>query len=180
MRKWLVACLCVLAAASARSAQEKPAPAFDSAFIGDLRARAIGPAVMSGRIAALDVVAGDPRIIYAGSAGGGLWKSVNAGLTFAPVFAVTTVAIATTAGLLLPAVVALDLGTVNTALVAVAIGYGGLGLSHVNDSGFWLVSRFFGMDEKTTLKTWTVMETTLGVTAFAVASLLWPVASAMG
>ena len=75
-----------LAAASVRSAQEKPAPRFDSAFIGDLRARAIGPAVMSGRIAALDVVAGDPRIIYAGSAGGGVWKSVNAGLTFAPVF----------------------------------------------------------------------------------------------
>src|SRR5688500_12376606 len=86
MRKYLVACLCVLAAASVRSAQEKPAPPFDSAFIGDLRARAIGPAVMSGRIAALDVVADDPRIIYAGSAGGGLWKSVNAGLTFAPVF----------------------------------------------------------------------------------------------
>jgi GntP family gluconate:H+ symporter len=49
-------------------------------------------------------------------------------------------------------------------------------LSHVNDSGFWLVSRFFGMDEKTTLKTWTVMETTLGLSAFAIALVLWVVA----
>ena len=57
----------------------------------------------------------------------------------------------------------------------VAIAAGATVLSHVNDSGFWLVSRFFGMDEKTTLKTWTVMETTLGVTAFAIASVLWVV-----
>jgi GntP family gluconate:H+ symporter len=49
-------------------------------------------------------------------------------------------------------------------------------LSHVNDSGFWLVSRFFEMDVKTTLKTWTVMETTLGLSAFAVAAVLYPLA----
>ena len=42
-------------------------------------------------------------------------------------------------------------------------------LSHVNDSGFWLVSRFLEMDEKTTLKTWTVMETLLGGIAFILA-----------
>ena len=53
------------------------------------------------------------------------------------------------------------------------IAAGATVLSHVNDSGFWLVSRFFGMDEKTTLKTWTVMETTLGVAAFAIAGILW-------
>ena len=58
----------------------------------------------------------------------------------------------------------------------VAIAAGATVLSHVNDSGFWLVSRFFGMDVKTTLKTWTVMETTLGVTAFLLAVVLWPVA----
>jgi GntP family gluconate:H+ symporter len=46
-------------------------------------------------------------------------------------------------------------------------------LSHVNDSGFWLVSRFFEMDEKTTLRTWTVMETTLGLSAFVLAALMW-------
>ena len=41
-------------------------------------------------------------------------------------------------------------------------------LSHFNDSGFWLVSRFLNMDEKTTLKTWTVMETLLGTIAFLI------------
>ncbi|MEJ7757514.1 MAG: hypothetical protein WKF83_15455 [Nocardioidaceae bacterium] len=56
-----------------------------------------------------------------------------------------------------------------------AIAAGATVLSHVNDSGFWLVSRFFDMDEKTTLKTWTVMETTLGTTAFAISAVLWAV-----
>ena len=66
--------------------------------------------------------------------------------------------------------------TSTSPLLVVAIAAGATVLSHVNDSGFWLVSRFFGMDEKTTLKTWTVMETTLGVTAFLLAVVLWPVA----
>ena len=44
--------------------------------------------------------------------------------------------------------------------------------SHVNDSGFWLVGRFFGMDVKTTLKTWTVMETIISVVALAVVLLI--------
>jgi len=56
-----------------------------------------------------------------------------------------------------------------------AIAAGATVLSHVNDSGFWLVSRFFDMDEKTTLKTWTVMETTLGTAAFAISAVLWAV-----
>ncbi len=43
-------------------------------------------------------------------------------------------------------------------------------VSHVNDSGFWLVGRFLEMDEKTTLNTWTVMETLLGVVGFVLAS----------
>lgn len=45
-------------------------------------------------------------------------------------------------------------------------------LSHVNDSGFWLVGRFLGMDVKTTLKTWTVMETLLGGIGFILALAL--------
>ena len=53
---------------------------------GALRARSIGPAVMSGRIAALDVVDADPRIIYAGAASGGVWQSKNGGVTFKAVF----------------------------------------------------------------------------------------------
>ncbi|HEY3018654.1 MAG TPA: hypothetical protein VGJ32_00590 [Solirubrobacteraceae bacterium] len=58
------------------------------------------------------------------------------------------------------------------ALIVVALGAGATSTSHVNDAGFWLVSRLFGISEKDTLKSWTVMETALGVTAFVVAALL--------
>lgn len=53
---------------------------------GGLQARALGPAVMSGRIAAIDAVAEDPLTIYVGAASGGVWKSVDAGNTFKPIF----------------------------------------------------------------------------------------------
>ena len=58
----------------------------DAETFGGLEARAIGPAVMSGRIAALDAVEGDRLTIYVGSAGGGVWKSVDGGLRFKPIF----------------------------------------------------------------------------------------------
>ncbi|QNN53324.1 GntP family permease [Nocardioides mesophilus] len=87
-----------------------------------------------------------------------------------------TVALTTTAGLIAAQATSAGYGNFQLALLVVAIAAGATVLSHVNDSGFWLVSRFFGMDEKTTLKTWTVMETTLGLSAFVIASLLWTVA----
>lgn len=86
-----------------------------------------------------------------------------------------TVALTTTAGLIAGPVAAADLGDFKLTLIVVAIAAGATVLSHVNDSGFWLVSRFFGMDEKTTLETWTVMETTLGLSAFGIAAVLWAV-----
>jgi len=86
-----------------------------------------------------------------------------------------TVAITTTAGLIAGPVAAANLSDLKLTLLVVAVAAGATVLSHVNDSGFWLVSRFFGMDEKTTLKTWTVMETTLGLSAFAIAAGLWVV-----
>ena len=58
----------------------------DSATFGGLKARAIGPAVMSGRIAAMDGNATDPVTIWVGAASGGVWKSENAGVSFEPVF----------------------------------------------------------------------------------------------
>ena len=84
-----------------------------------------------------------------------------------------TVALTPTASLMAGPVQAAGLGSLELVLLVVAIAAGATVLSHVNDSGFWLVSRFFGMDEKTTLKTWTVMETTLGVSAFVIAAVLW-------
>jgi gluconate:H+ symporter, GntP family len=65
-----------------------------------------------------------------------------------------------------------DLSRLDVTLVVVAIACGATVLSHVNDSGFWLVGRFLGMDVKTTLRTWTVMETLIGVVGFAIAWLL--------
>jgi photosystem II stability/assembly factor-like uncharacterized protein len=55
-------------------------------LFGDMRARHIGPALMSGRINDLEVHPTNQRILYVGSAGGGVWKSADAGTTFAPVF----------------------------------------------------------------------------------------------
>lgn len=53
---------------------------------GALRARAIGPAVMSGRIAAIDGTSENPVTLWVGTASGGVWKSEDAGITFEPVF----------------------------------------------------------------------------------------------
>ncbi|MBK7991953.1 MAG: glycosyl hydrolase [Blastocatellia bacterium] len=58
----------------------------DSNMIGGLEARSIGPAVMSGRVMAIDGVAKEPNTIYIGAAGGGIWKTTNGGATFKPIF----------------------------------------------------------------------------------------------
>ena len=84
-----------------------------------------------------------------------------------------TVALTTTAGLLAAAVADAGLSNLQLTALVIAIAAGATVLSHVNDSGFWLVSRFFGMDVKTTLKTWTVLETTLGLSAFVLSLVLW-------
>ncbi|GAA1544223.1 GntP family gluconate:H+ symporter [Microbacterium ginsengiterrae] len=86
-----------------------------------------------------------------------------------------TVAITTTAGLLLPSVSVLGLDPIHVALVAVAIGYGALGLSHVNDSGFWVVTRYLGLSVKDGLRTWTPLTTVLGVVGFLLTWLTYAV-----
>ncbi len=59
----------------------------DSETFAGLAARPIGPATMSGRVASVDAVVENGRVtVYVGSAGGGVWKSVNGGTTFKPVF----------------------------------------------------------------------------------------------
>ena len=84
-----------------------------------------------------------------------------------------TVALTTTAALLAPVVSAqTGLSAMDLCCIVIAIAGGATVLSHVNDSGFWLVSRLLEMDEKTTLKTWTVMETLIGSIAFMLAALL--------
>ncbi|WP_062225641.1 GntP family permease [Aureimonas frigidaquae] len=87
-----------------------------------------------------------------------------------------TVALITAAGLVQPAVVAAGYDGVQLASLVVALAAGSVMLSHVNDSGFWLVSRFFGMDVKTTFRTWTVMQTLVGLLGFAIAGALFAMA----
>ena len=62
------------------------AEGFDSYTFGGLRARSIGPALMSGRIAAMDADAKNPSTVFVGAASGGVWRSDDGGLNFEPVF----------------------------------------------------------------------------------------------
>jgi gluconate:H+ symporter, GntP family len=84
-----------------------------------------------------------------------------------------TVAIVTTAGIIEPSVAAGNYSAAQIALIVIAVSSGSIIASHVNDGGFWIVSRFFNMSVKDTLKTWTVLETILSVVGFAMAGLLW-------
>ena len=83
-----------------------------------------------------------------------------------------TVAIVTTGGIVAPLVAKDHFSQPHIALIAVAISAGSIIASHVNDGGFWIVSRYFNMTVKDTLKTWTVLETILSVVGFAAAGLL--------
>ncbi|MFK0291574.1 GntP family permease [Streptomyces sp. NPDC090442] len=83
-----------------------------------------------------------------------------------------TVAIVTTAGIVLPLVQSQGLSQPALALVIMAISAGSIFASHVNDGGFWMVSKYFGISERDTLKSWTVLESVLSVAGFAVAALL--------
>ena len=64
----------------------------DMSKFENMKPRSIGPAAMSGRVTAIDVVAKDPDVIYIGSASGGLWKSRSGGVAWEPVFDTMAVA----------------------------------------------------------------------------------------
>lgn len=83
-----------------------------------------------------------------------------------------TVSMVTAAGLVAPIVEAASLSAPRVAAVVIAIASGATMLSHVNDSGFWLVSRYLGMTERETLRVWTVTESLVGATGFLVVLLL--------
>lgn len=78
-----------------------------------------------------------------------------------------TVAMITAAGIMAPILPAFALTDPHKALIVLAISSGATIASHVNDSGFWLVSKYFGMDEKQTLKSWTLMETIIALCGLA-------------
>ena len=72
-----------------------------------------------------------------------------------------TVAITTAAGLLVP-LLAQDV-TINRELLVLSVGCGSLFLSHLNDGGFWIVKESLGLTVGQTLRTWTVVETLIGI-----------------
>lgn len=78
-----------------------------------------------------------------------------------------TVALTTAAGLMAPVIASYTgLEEFDKVAIVLAIACGSVVCSHFNDSGFWLVKGLFGLDEKTTLKTWTMLETLIGVIGF--------------
>ncbi|WP_416980776.1 SLC13 family permease [Streptomyces sp. T028] len=86
----------------------------------------------------------------------------------------TTVALITTAGILTPLLQRADLSTAQLSLVALAMGAGGLAVSHINDAGYWMFTRLAGLDVASGLRTWTVLTTTMGVIGFGLTAALWP------
>lgn len=78
----------------------------------------------------------------------------------------STVAMTMAAGIMAAMPEIAGLSQIHLAAMVAAIAGGATVMSHFNDSGFWLVKSLLEIDEKTTLKTWTVMETLVGVTGF--------------
>ncbi|GAA2171795.1 GntP family permease [Agrococcus versicolor] len=91
-----------------------------------------------------------------------------------------TVALTTAASLMTGVVAAGEYNPIEIAAIVLATAAGSVGFSHVNDSGFWLVSRFFGMDMKQTLSTWTVLQGLMAVLGFALAGVIYLVGGALG
>lgn len=83
-----------------------------------------------------------------------------------------TVAMTMAAGIIAAMPEIASLSPLHLACITASIAGGATVCSHFNDSGFWLVKTLVGMDEKTTLRTWTVMETLVGATGFVVALVI--------
>lgn len=88
-----------------------------------------------------------------------------------------TVALTTAAGLIAPAVALAGFNDFQLVAVVLATAAGSVFAGHVNDSGFWLVSRLLNLDVKTTLKTWTVQQTIESVLGFLLALAVFGIAS---
>ncbi|WP_295804589.1 GntP family permease [uncultured Corynebacterium sp.] len=84
-----------------------------------------------------------------------------------------TVAALTTAPLVAPMVTALDLSSAQIALLTVTVGIGSMAFSHVNDSLFWVWSRYFQVDTASALKSYTVTTTIMSIIGFVVAVIMW-------
>ncbi len=88
-----------------------------------------------------------------------------------------TVSMTMAAGIIASMPMVADLSQLQLATLTIAIASGGTAFSHVNDSGFWLSKSLFEVDEKTNFKTWTVMETLVGLVGIVGATIVWFVVS---
>ncbi|MFD2562100.1 GntP family permease [Aquimarina rubra] len=84
-----------------------------------------------------------------------------------------TTAMIAAAGITSPIILAGDFSAAQIALFVISIASGATILSHVNDSGFWLVGQYLGMTEKQTFRSWTVMTTLIAITGVLMSLLLW-------
>ncbi|MDO4285638.1 MAG: gluconate:H+ symporter [Eubacteriales bacterium] len=88
-----------------------------------------------------------------------------------------TVSMTMAAGIMASMPAIAGLSQLQLAAITIAVASGATAFSHVNDSGFWLSKSLFEVDEKTNLKTWTVMETLVGLVGIAGATIVWFVVS---
>jgi len=143
----------------------------------DLSTKALGPA---GIIILITGAGGVLKQILVDSGMGKMMAESMAGSALPPILLAwilaavvrvtqgsATVAMITAAGIIAPVLEEFALNDPQRALVVLAIASGATLLSHVNDSGFWLVGKYLGMNEKQTLQSWTVMETIIALCGLA-------------
>ena len=145
----------------------------DKQKILELSTKALGPAgiiiLITGAGGVLKQVLVDSGIgeIMANSMANSAMSPILLAWILAAIVRVTqgsaTVAMITSAGIIAPVISEFGLNDPQRALVVLSIASGATLLSHVNDSGFWLVGKYFGMNEKQTLQSWTVMETIIAM-----------------
>jgi Gnt-I system low-affinity gluconate transporter len=153
-----------------------------SQTILDLSTKALGPAgiiiLVTGAGGVLKQVLIDSGIgkILAESIAGSSIPLILLAWSLAALVRITqgsaTVAMITAAGIIAPVLPGFNLSQPAISLIVVAIASGATILSHVNDSGFWIVSKYLGMNEKQTLQSWTVMETIIAVSGLIFSLLL--------
>ncbi|NVJ48646.1 MAG: gluconate transporter [Cytophagia bacterium] len=84
-----------------------------------------------------------------------------------------TVAMLTGAGIVAAVLPGIDLSMPEKTFIMMAIAAGSIVLSHVNDSGFWLVNRMLNQSVQQTLKSWTILSTVISVTSFALIFIMY-------
>ena len=87
-----------------------------------------------------------------------------------------TVAMLTAAGIVAAIIPDMDLSMLDKTMVMMAIAAGSIVLSHVNDSGFWLVNRYLNQSVQQTLRSWTIQSTMISVTSFILIFLVYNLA----